>query len=232
MLLMQRKRLSNTCWKRDADAECKWHHPARLSSESQLFLPADVEVERGGEEWVLVKLLVISKLLAFHGAVCNVISCALQGMSQLVLGWVVLRHSGNLPWLGQEAAGGLCKEVSLKQQQGCAQRDPGTVVKCGVEFSEKASVGVSLSFQCWATRLLSHCSVPLKNENWWKVLHDWSRWGLSRAYTSAKVQQSPLIQSSLIQYSYVNSSHLRKDYALLPEKPKEINNLHVWYLPI
>lgn len=33
-----------------------------------------------------VKLLVISKLLAFHGAVCNVISCTLQGMSQLVLG--------------------------------------------------------------------------------------------------------------------------------------------------
>lgn len=35
---------------------------------------------------MLVKLLVISKLLTFHGAVCNVISCAPQGMSQLVLG--------------------------------------------------------------------------------------------------------------------------------------------------
>lgn len=42
-----------------------------------------------------MKLLVISWLLAFHGAVCNVISCALQGMSQLVLRRGLLRHSAS-----------------------------------------------------------------------------------------------------------------------------------------
>lgn len=52
-----------------------------------------------------MKMFVISKLLAFHGAVCNVISCALQGMSQLVLGRVVRRHS---PLTGSEGGGWDC----------------------------------------------------------------------------------------------------------------------------
>lgn len=67
------------------------------------FHPADVR----GDDWAVVKVRVISRLLAFHGAVCNVISRALQGMSQLVLGRELLRH----PSLTGSGGGGpgLCK---------------------------------------------------------------------------------------------------------------------------
>lgn len=73
-----------------------------------------------------MKMFVISKLLAFHGAVCNVISCALQGMSQLVLGRVVRRHS---PLTGSGGGGWDCaKRLHGFIKAACGQE--GGVVKC------------------------------------------------------------------------------------------------------